>query len=136
MEEPGAPHSPIGEAGLGRSRAVEKVPPVDEVPGSHPFPELIEVELAQLIPGGADDDTRGASRCLVGIGGELQLGDFASGRGPRDGVVTDDRGAFNEKVSGEAQSRREPDIVGLRLEREAEERDTLPIQIPDDLPDL
>ena len=51
------PHGSIGESGLGRGTTVQKVPSVDEVPDCHPFPELLEVELAQLIPGGADDNT-------------------------------------------------------------------------------
>ena len=50
-------HRAVGEPGRDRGRPVEQIPPVDEVLGRHASPELVKIDLTELVPRCTDDDT-------------------------------------------------------------------------------
>src|SRR3954471_5735574 len=135
------PDALVGEARAGDAGAVERVAPVDDEVAPHAGGHLRPVEVGELRPFGDEHDRIGAvDGCERGVR-ELDalhepargvLGDRVIGPHPR---------AVGLQPAGEHERRRLAHVVGVRLERQAEQGDLTPdertemlLELGDDAP--
>jgi len=110
----------------GGRRPGPDVAAVEQERGADDLAEASEVGLAQLVPLGDEDDRVGAFGGGVGV---VDQGDAVAKEGAdvvgRDRVVADDGGAEAAEVGDDVEGRGLADVVGLGLEGQAPDRDTL-----------
>ena len=129
----------VGEAGRTQLGRVEHVPAVDQQRIPHAPGRLAPVELGELGPLGHEHGRVGAVERLQRVGADRRLRqrrDAVGDRVPRAHVR-----ALGDEPAGEHEARRLAHVVGVRLEREPEQRDRLAaqaaevlLQLPDHAP--
>ena len=121
-----APDALVAQARGARGRRIERVAPVDQHVAPHRARDGGEVELAELVPLGHEHDGVGAGDRAERVVGELD----AVHQVPRlvlgDRVVRDDERAGRLQPRGEHERAGLAHVVGVRLERQPEQRDPLP----------
>ena len=105
--------------------SVQEVAAVDDERIAHPLAERLPVELGELRPLGHEHRRVGALQRLLGRSGELNAGQQLGGGALGHGVVAAHRRALAVEPGRQDQARRLAHVVGVRLERQSEERDRL-----------
>src|SRR6266540_5832286 len=122
----GPPDAFVLEAGRADHLGVEQVPPVDDEPGAHRVPDLRRGQRLELGPLGDDHGcVRPAHRLEHAL---LDRDAVQRGMRPDERVPATDLGPLCEEPRGEDDRRRFPHVVGVRLERQAQEGDGLAAQ--------
>src|SRR3954447_794089 len=128
----GAADALICEAGGHERVTVEEVASVDDQRVAHALLDLAgPVELRELRPFGHENRTVGAVERVQGAVAELGAADQL-GRSPHcDRVVDAHVRALALEARGKHECRRLTDVIGVRLERQPEQRDLLPDERPE-----
>ena len=95
-----------------------------------------QVEARELLPLGDDDDRVGAGQRLEGLLADLDAGEQRVLAGVEHGVVGPDAGALVDEAAGQHDGGRLAQVVGVRLEREAEQRHGGAAQVAEPLLEL
>src|SRR5436853_3258483 len=104
---------------------VEEVAPVDDERLAHPVLDRGPVELAELGPLRDEDGGVGIRESVVGRVAHLRAAQQVPGAIGGDRVVDAHVRALGLEPPGEHEARGLADVVGVRLERDAEQRDLL-----------
>ena len=107
---------------------VEEVPAVHDQRVRHPAGELLPIELAELRPLGDQDRRVGGVERLGGGSAQLDARQQLLGGALGNRVVGDHGRPLALEARGEHQARSLAHVIGVRLERQAEEGDPLPDQ--------
>src|SRR5262245_2888560 len=119
------PDALVDQARGADRRGIERVAPVDEDIAGHRLGDLREVHGLELLPLGHEHDGVGVADAAERVVGEVEAGHkpprFALG----DRVVRADLRAGGLEPCAEDERRRLAHVVGVRLERQPEQRDAL-----------
>ncbi len=133
IPDDGAADGVVDEALGGDPLRLVEVAQVDHQRRREPRLELREVEGAELIPLGRDDDPVGALGGLVGVRAEGDRRQERLRRGHRRGVEGADRRAAFDEALDDRDRRRLAHVVGVALEGQAEHGDGLAGERPEGL---
>src|SRR4051812_3411165 len=117
----GLPDALVDQAGRADGLRVEGVAPVDEHVAGHRLGDLGEVDLLELVPLGDEHDRVGARDAAEGVVGEVEAGHHPPRLVLGDRVVRAHVRAGRLEPRAEHERRRLAHVVGVRLEREAEQ---------------
>src|SRR5947209_19057976 len=118
-------HSEVAQPHLLGLSPVVDVAQVNENLAAHCRSDPVEVERAELVPLGDDDQRIGAIRRRIGVLGKLDTGEDLLGLLARHGIERRDLGSALDQRLDNRNRRGIAHVIGVRLEREPEHADAL-----------
>src|SRR4051794_3100267 len=130
------PDALVDQAGRANGLRVERVAPVDEDRARHRIGDGLQVEALELVPLGDQHDRVGPRHAAERVVGEVEARHEPPRLVPRDRVLGAHVRAGGLEARAEHARRRLARVVGLRLEREPQQRDVLADERPEVLLEL